>query len=60
MFHGTIHGFGSSVSLLLSLTPLGLHDARAGRPCAPLSTSISKIVEGGKELAPVFRYVTEY
>jgi hypothetical protein len=30
MFYGTIHGFGSSVSLLLPLTPLGLHDARAG------------------------------
>ena len=24
MFYGTIHGFGFSVSLLLSLTPLGL------------------------------------
>jgi len=30
MFYGTIHGFGFSVSLLLSLTPLGLRDARAG------------------------------
>jgi hypothetical protein len=60
MLYGTIHGSGVSLSPLLSLTPPWLAWCTGGGdPCASLSTLISKIAECGRELAPVFRYVTK-
>jgi hypothetical protein len=54
MFYGTIHGFGFSVSLLLSLAPLGLR-GHTGRVTIALDIDLEdrRVVEKNSPLYSV-------